>query len=351
MSARILTGDAPTSRYLVEAPGLISFSGGRTSAFLLKQILDAHGGALPPDVHVAFANTGKERPETLDFVRECAERWNVRIRWVEYRTPSREEVTGLVHLPAVRAALVEMEATLGGPGRRTDKQRAKIRREVLRAAIRSPQAAINFREVTWETASRRGEPFAAIIRRRNFVPNPVTRFCTQELKIRAMKNFMQSLGYAHWTNVLGIRADEPHRLAKVRNGVRNECYEVTMPLVADGITKPAINAWWSAQPFDLRLRPWEGNCDLCFLKGWAKRVRIARDNPELVDWWAEAEAEAEAVHQGVARHPRYSRFRKDTPSYARLKLHVLNQPLLDLDADDFALTEPDALAMCAGCMD
>ena len=47
--------------YLITGPALISFSGGRTSAYMLKMILDAHGGTLPDDVHVCFANTGKER--------------------------------------------------------------------------------------------------------------------------------------------------------------------------------------------------------------------------------------------------------------------------------------------------
>ena len=60
--------------YLIQGPALISFSGGRTSAYMLKQIIDAHRGKLPDDVHVAFANTGKEREETLRFVNECARR-------------------------------------------------------------------------------------------------------------------------------------------------------------------------------------------------------------------------------------------------------------------------------------
>lgn len=66
--------------YLIEGPALISFSGGRTSAYMLFKILEAHGGVLPPDVHVVFANTGREREETLRFVHQCASRWNVRIR-------------------------------------------------------------------------------------------------------------------------------------------------------------------------------------------------------------------------------------------------------------------------------
>lgn len=59
------------SPYLIEGPALISFSGGRTSALMLKRIIDAHGGTLPADVFVAFANTGREREETLRFVHEC----------------------------------------------------------------------------------------------------------------------------------------------------------------------------------------------------------------------------------------------------------------------------------------
>jgi hypothetical protein len=52
---------------------------------MLHQIIQAHGGALPDDVVVAFANTGKEREETLRFVHECGSRWGVHVRWVEWR--------------------------------------------------------------------------------------------------------------------------------------------------------------------------------------------------------------------------------------------------------------------------
>ncbi len=51
--------------YLIEGPALVSFSGGRTSGYMLKHILDAHDGTLPEDVHVVFANTGKEMEVTM----------------------------------------------------------------------------------------------------------------------------------------------------------------------------------------------------------------------------------------------------------------------------------------------
>ena len=166
----------------IEGPAVISFSGGRTSGMMLRSILDAHGGTLPDDVRVLFANTGKEMPETLDFVRECSERWNVPITWLEY-------------------------ADHDEPQRR-------------------------WREVTYETASRDGEPFAALIGRKRLLPNPVTRFCTIELKIRVMKLYAQQvLGFEHWDSVIGFRADEPKRVAKL-SAPHREPYDRCAPLAA-----------------------------------------------------------------------------------------------------------------------
>ena len=50
---------------------------------MLWNILKAFNGKLPEDIHVVFANTGKEAPETLDFVHEVSEKWDVPINWLE----------------------------------------------------------------------------------------------------------------------------------------------------------------------------------------------------------------------------------------------------------------------------
>jgi len=84
--------------YNIEGPALISFSGGRTAAYLLYHVLQAHKGKLPNDVHVIFANTGKECPETLDFVRDCEEKWGVNIVWLEFDWEGGEEqITKIVN--------------------------------------------------------------------------------------------------------------------------------------------------------------------------------------------------------------------------------------------------------------
>lgn len=70
--------------YEITEPTCISFSGGRTSAYMLYQVLQAHGGKMPADGIVCFANTGKEHHATLQFVKDCEKNWGVKINWVEF---------------------------------------------------------------------------------------------------------------------------------------------------------------------------------------------------------------------------------------------------------------------------
>lgn len=206
---------------------MISFSGGRSSAYMTDRLLKELSGE---DVVVCFANTGKEEAATLDFVHECDVYWGGVVNWLEY-----DPVT-------------------------------------------------KFRIVTYETASRRGEPFAALIQKRKYLPNVVQRFCTQDLKVRVIKRFMLRLGYSHWTNAIGIRYDEPARWSKTRAIGEKERWETWLPLVDWRITKPMVLDYWRAMPFDLRLNHYQGNCDLCFLKGRNKIKRILADHPEKGDW-------------------------------------------------------------------
>lgn len=73
--------------FSIDAPAVISFSGGRTSGYMLRRILDAHNGGLPWNTFVIFADTGKEHPGTLDFVAACARHWSVAIHTVKMAHP------------------------------------------------------------------------------------------------------------------------------------------------------------------------------------------------------------------------------------------------------------------------
>lgn len=266
--------------FKIEGPTLVSFSGGRTSAYMLWLIIQAWGGTLPTDVKVTFANTGKEMPETLDFVRDCEERWAVEIVWLE-RIP-------------------------GESGQR-------------------------FVVVSHATAARNGEPYKRLIADKQYLPNPVTRFCTGELKIRVMRDYAKSLGWETWTNVIGLRADEPRRVARARSN--RDPWDNAMPLATAGIAKPDVLAFWRSQNFDLRLPSVNGettlgNCDLCFLKSASVLTGIMRNRPDLARWWIEAEAEA------LPSKPSGGVFRNDRPSYAQMFDLAQRQEVMDLGEAD-----------------
>lgn len=246
-------------------PTCISFSGGRTSAYMLWRVLQSNNG-LPDEAIVCFANTGKEDEATLKFVQDCGKHWGVDIHWVEYRDAD----------PA-------------------------------------------FERVTFETASRDGEPFEALIKKRNYLPNPVTRFCTAELKIRTIHKYLKSLGWDHNETMdwIGMRADEQRRAAKIADKSR-------IPLVTAGVTKETVGEFWRNQSFDLELPningvTYHGNCDLCFLKGGSQVLSLIAEKPERAIWWAKMEALA------LASKPSGAVFRSDRPSYKSMIEFATNQ--------------------------
>jgi 3'-phosphoadenosine 5'-phosphosulfate sulfotransferase (PAPS reductase)/FAD synthetase len=261
---------------------------------MLKKVLEGGGGRLPDQAIVCFANTGKEEEATLKFVRDCSENWNVKIHWIEYQDHE---------LPENR-----------------------------------------YKEVTYETASRNGEPFEAIIRKRQYLPNPVTRFCTSELKIRTMACFLKHSGLfddcskselesASW---IGLRYDEDRRATKIKDKRR-------IPLFTAGVTVQHISDFWDAQPFNLELptykgRTLAGNCDLCFLKPLNQVATLIAENPERATWWVKMEALALAL----ASKPSGATFRKDRPNYASM---------VKFAADQKTIFDPDEEGIACFCGD
>lgn len=252
--------------FKITEPTCISFSGGRTSAYMLWRVLQANNG-LPPEAVVCFANTGKEDEATLRFVQRCSDEWKVPITWLEY--------------------------------------------------IDAEQTSDRFRVVDFASASRNGEPFEALIKKRNYLPNPVSRFCTVELKVRVMHRYLRSIGWTEWDSMLGIRADEQRRLAKIGNQDYGKHEEKRAPLGRAGIGKKEVSQFWSNNHFDLELPnnngiTMHGNCDLCFLKGASQILSLIAEKPERAVWWAKMES------LGLASKPEGEKFRTDRPSYSEM---------------------------------
>jgi 3'-phosphoadenosine 5'-phosphosulfate sulfotransferase (PAPS reductase)/FAD synthetase len=234
---------------------------------MLWRVLQAHDMSLPDDAVVCFANTGKECEETLEFVRDCSVNWGVPITWLEYRN----DETG-------------------------------------------------FAVVDFQTASRSGEPFEALIRKRGYLPNVAARFCSIDLKIRVIHKHLKSLGWDHTEHDdwVGIRADEQRRAAKISRD--------RVPLVAAGVTKEDVGAFWRAQSFDLKLPnnngvTMHGNCDICFLKNPAKVLSLISEKPARATWWIQMEQLAKdlgATNTGAV-------FTLDRPTYASMAKFAAEQ--------------------------
>jgi hypothetical protein len=213
---------------------LITFSGGRTSAFM-AHLINQNPKYKDWNKLFLFANTGKEKEETLVFIDKCSEEFSIDVEWLE--------------------AWVHDKKGVG-----TD-----------------------YRIVNYTSASRKGEPFQDVIKKYG-LPSKLWRHCTRELKEAPIHKYAKEYfkGEEYYTAV-GIRADEKHRLKKKKNYI--------YPLAEFNIDERFIRSWWETQSFDLELKDYEGNCDLCFLKSKRKKLTILKENPSTYDWWAKMENE------------------------------------------------------------
>lgn len=275
--------------WALDRPTILAVSGGRTSMHMLWSYLDRHGGRLPEHAVPVFCNTGREHPRTLDFVQRCSAEWSCPIVWLEYRD---------AEMPADR-----------------------------------------WQRVSHNSASRDGEPFAAVIARKQFLPNQVTRFCTTELKVHCTHRWARAewpYGSARYVKAVGFRADEAHRVARARHrcGQNKEPWDLAWPLFDAGLRKGDILAWWREQPFDLGIPERLGNCDLCFLKHTHKLAANIEENPSIADWWIEQQDRVGGYFRSPSRVKR--------PGYDQLRAWTQgDEPkpwkqgdLADLDASD-----------------
>lgn len=212
----------------------ISFSGGKTSAYMTKMILDYLRVHRPEvEVIVTFANTGEEHEETLIFVDRCDREFGFNVVWLE----------------------------------------AKVHH--------GSKKSTGFKVVNFETAARKGEPFEDVISKYG-LPNKTWNLCTRETKLNPMKNYLASRGWKHgsYSVAVGIRSDELDRMSP-----RMMKAGVFYPCVDADVTKEDVREWWIPQPFNLNIPEHFGNCKSCWKKSERKLLTISQTNPEFFDFW------------------------------------------------------------------
>jgi len=219
--------------------GLISFSGGETSGFMLWWLLQKKSDEY--DFKIVFANTGRENNETLDFVKKCAEHFGVEIVWIE------SNVWGNV-------------------------------KEMTKHVVVNYQTAT--RNQDWRKT--RNTPYEQMCIKYGLA-SISNRFSTRELKDKPIQSYMRSLGLSDddYDIFIGIRYDEMDRMIDEMKNPRSFIY----PLIKwMKWTKKHVNFWWSQMPFRLELKGWEGNCIMCYKKQIEKIIQIYIDNSWKLDF-------------------------------------------------------------------
>ena len=214
-------------------PMIISFSGGRTSAYMTYALTHTHTHTLADyDVHILFANTGCEHPNTLKFVHQCEQYFGWNVVWLECKVNHGERKSS------------------------------------------------GYKIVDYATASIHGEPYADMVAKYG-MPNIASPHCTRELKLAPIRAWCKDqFGISVVDTCIGIRADETRRI----NPKTAEKQKLHYPLAEWGIDKQDVLDFWSEQPFDLEIPEWLGNCTWCFKKSDTKLAKSLADYPQGFDF-------------------------------------------------------------------
>lgn len=278
---------------------IVSFSGGRTSAYMLWWIMNEWNDKDNWDIVVVFANTGKEAEGTLFFVDECSQEWNIPIVWVEAKCKDENGVP-----------------------------------------YSEKGWSVKHRIVTYETASRNGEPFEEMISMLG-IPSTETPFCSYQLKRLAIESYADSIGWKDYKVAIGIRADEPKRLVKYK-----EDTHTFLPLATiNPKFRIEIIIWWMQQDFDLDIHPDDGNCDNCWKKDFPRLARNYTRKPKSFEWWIDMENKYGMLNPRPKENfkPPFNFYRGNKSTFDIINMAKLNQAQLKqismFDEDDSGCSE------------
>jgi len=228
---------------------MIAVSGGRSSAMMARHIQTSQKYRNHNKFYV-FANTGQERMETFDFLKNMVKVWGIPLNMVE----------------AVGSSVM-------GVG-------------------------IGYKEVDFDSVSMNSEPFESVIKHKNKgvfdgLPNSASPYCSGDLKTIPCKKICDAVfGVNNYVKAIGYRLEDmPKRItwSEVEADKRR-----IFPLLTDwdfpvGLRR--LDAFWNKQPFKLGINSRFGNCELCWKKSNKNIVDNIRFGSRSVEWWRRMETQ------------------------------------------------------------
>lgn len=226
---------------------MVTVSGGRSSAMAARYVQTSEKYKDYQKVYV-FANTGQERKETIDFLKDIVKYWEIPLVMVE--------------------GVYSTEMGVG----------------------------VGYKIVDFDTLSMNSEPFTGAIMHKNKgeydgLPNSEAPYCSEMLKTIPCKKMCDDIfGVNNYQKVIGMRKEDmPKRVSWAE--IRQDLVRL-YPLITDfdyPLGNMELNEWWNNQPFKLKIHNKFGNCELCWKKSDLNLVDAIRFGTRSIEWWNKME--------------------------------------------------------------
>lgn len=172
-----------------------------------------------------------------------------------------------------------------------------------------------------------------------YLPNKMSRFCTVDMKVKPIAQWLHDTGATPCKMRIGFRANEMRRAKNMierqldgieyfkfkvgekngRNQWKEKEYRVTeFPLIEDGIYKDTIEEYWKDKP--VRFAEFN-NCVGCFHRSEIFLKHMSNKAPKQFQWFVDQETKAKGTF-------------KTGVTYERIKNHKTQLDLFDDDFND-----------------
>ena len=226
---------------------MVTVSGGRSSAMMARHIQINEKYANYKKVFV-FCNTGMERPETINFLKNIEKYWDM--------------------------PLIKIEGVYSND---------------LGTGVR-------YKIVEWDELDMSAKTFSKMIEHKTKgifkgLPNQDAPYCSENLKTIPAKKLCDGIfGVNNYKIAIGFRKEDmPKRISWAE--IKEQKQKI-YPLLTDfytPISQIDLNNYWQKESFKLELHGQFGNCELCWKKSDNNLIDNIKFGTRFIDWFKKEE--------------------------------------------------------------
>lgn len=259
---------------------VVSFSGGRTSAFMVRKMLERD-----PNTQFLFMDTGAEHPKTYDFIRELVHNWQINLTCLrlipndELGKANSYEIVDVEDIRHDMTPWIRMMKKYGHPYVTGPFCTDRMKLGPFQKYCNEKFGKGNY--ATWlgmradEPARIWGQDILSVLRRMK-MDDFEMRSLYQELSEKESQSQMvECLSERYLLDTVNARRISD-RIVKMKGLNQRFLSEIS------DFDKEDILAWWKKQPFDLQIEEHLGNCVFCIKKSLSKIALAMRDAPDLM---------------------------------------------------------------------